>query len=542
MKSQKPFQILFVTAMFISIGLSLLEFKSIKAKAPADPVHFAVIGDFGSAGANELSVADLVKSWLPDFIVTVGDNNYTLGEAATIDANIGQYYSEYIYPYTGIYGISSAPNRFYPALGNHDWMTANAQPYLDYFTLPNNERYYDFVQGPVHFFIIDSDLNEPDGITPDSIQGQWLKTKLAESTSPWRLVFFHHAAYSSSQHGSNTSMQWPFANWGASAVFSGHDHTYERINRDEIVYFVDGLGGASIYNFPTIVDGSQVRYNANYGAMLVDATDLQIKFQFINMNEQVIDSYTLTDPYKSVIDNSSSGLQFNNWKVTKDPLSYAGGYISSSQNGQIATFTTPPSKYVTIMSYRGPNQGIAQIYIDGIFKGNLDLYSAVQNYKYKKIYSYLPLKQHVIKIKVAKTKNPLSLGKQVHLDAIIAGGRTTDNSSIKINYSGWAGSASAYAYGGSYRYTAKANSRIRFNMSGSTVRIITARGPNSGNAILKVDGVAVKTVDLYSPTQEWQYMEVVSGLPDGVHTVEWVAAGTKNPASTGTMIIFDGYR
>ena len=30
-------------------------------------------------------------------------------------------------------------------------------------TLPGNERYYDFVQGPVHFFVIDSDQNEPDG-------------------------------------------------------------------------------------------------------------------------------------------------------------------------------------------------------------------------------------------------------------------------------------------------------------------------------------------------------------------------------------------
>ena len=24
-------------------------------------------------------------------------------------------------------------------------------PYLDYFTLPGNERYYDFTWGPVHF-------------------------------------------------------------------------------------------------------------------------------------------------------------------------------------------------------------------------------------------------------------------------------------------------------------------------------------------------------------------------------------------------------
>src|SRR5207249_4527738 len=66
--------------------------------------HFAVIGDFGSAGAFEQSVASLVQSWNPAFIVSVGDNNYEFGGADTIDQNIGQYYSSYISPYKGTYG------------------------------------------------------------------------------------------------------------------------------------------------------------------------------------------------------------------------------------------------------------------------------------------------------------------------------------------------------------------------------------------------------------------------------------------------------
>lgn len=53
---------------------------------------FAVIGDYGNAGPDELAVADLVKSWDPDFIITLGDNNYDVGSQATIDPNIGQYY------------------------------------------------------------------------------------------------------------------------------------------------------------------------------------------------------------------------------------------------------------------------------------------------------------------------------------------------------------------------------------------------------------------------------------------------------------------
>ena len=82
--------------------------------------HFGVIGDFGFAGTPEADVANLVKSWNPEFILTVGDNNYDTGSAATIDANIGQYYHEFIGDYTGSYGAGSATNRFIASLGNHD--------------------------------------------------------------------------------------------------------------------------------------------------------------------------------------------------------------------------------------------------------------------------------------------------------------------------------------------------------------------------------------------------------------------------------------
>src|SRR6266581_9784847 len=97
----------------------------------AGDVRFAVIGDFGANTPEEADVANRVKSWNPDLILTVGDNNYELGTASTIDANVGKYYHDYIDPYKGSYGAGSADglNHFFPVLGNHDWMTPNAQPY-----------------------------------------------------------------------------------------------------------------------------------------------------------------------------------------------------------------------------------------------------------------------------------------------------------------------------------------------------------------------------------------------------------------------------
>ena len=259
-----------------------------------EPLIFAAIGDFGRSGSNEQAVAALVASWNPSFIITTGDNNYDAGEASTIDRNIGRYYHAWIAPYTGEYGPGADVNRFFPSLGNHDWGTRGASPYRDYFSLPGNERYYEVVWGTVHLFALDSDPREPDGTSSTSTQADWLKDRLAASTACWKVVYFHHPPFSSGSHGSETRMQWPFGAWGASAVLSGHDHTYERLDVDGLPYFVNGLGGASRYNFKAPLAGSQVRYRDGYGAMRITASDATITYEFVTTDGAVIDTYSQT--------------------------------------------------------------------------------------------------------------------------------------------------------------------------------------------------------------------------------------------------------
>ena len=261
---------------------------------PEVSIRFAVIGDYGSAGPGLEAVANLINGWGVDFIITTGDNNYPSGSGNTIDKNVGQYFHAYISPYNGSYGEGVDTNRFFPTLGNHDWMTAHAQPYLDYFTLPGNERYYTFTWGAVAFFALDSDENEPDGVGRSSVQATWLQGQLAASQAPWKIVYMHHPAYSSGMHGSTDWMRWPFQEWGATAVLAGHDHTYERLQVGDIPYFVVGNGGYTLYNFTDILEESQFRYNAGFGALLVQADASNITFQFTTSQGEVLDTYSLS--------------------------------------------------------------------------------------------------------------------------------------------------------------------------------------------------------------------------------------------------------
>ena len=264
-------------------------------------VRFAIIGDYGVDNSNERDVANLVATnFQPDFIVTVGDNNYIGG--ANIDEAIGKYFHQFIGNYTGAYGAGASSNRFFPALGNHDWETASGySAHTAYFTLPGNVRYYDFVRGPVHVFVLNSDPHETNGNTATSVQGLWFSNRLASSTSVWRIVVIHDPPYSSSE--SHAWTQWPYDAWGASVVVSGDLHHYERIMRNGFPYVVNGAGGAGIAGFGTPIAGSVVRYNADHGAMLVKATSTNITYEFWSVagGGTLIDRFTQAMPMLSAV-------------------------------------------------------------------------------------------------------------------------------------------------------------------------------------------------------------------------------------------------
>jgi hypothetical protein len=268
--------------------------QATEEQRPEGVVRIAVIGDYGLATPAEADVALLVKSWRPDLIITTGDNNYPVGSPDTIDLNVGQFYHDFIAPYSGKYGSGAEANRFFPTLGNHDWADPDARGYLDYFTLPGNERYYDVAWGPVHLFAVDSMPGEPDGIDASSHQASWLRQGLAAATEPWKLVYMHHPPFSSGPHGSTPAMQWPYGEWGATAVLAGHDHIYERLVRNGTVYFVNGLGGSVRYDVGNPVEGSQVRFNGDFGALFIDADQQQITFRFITRAGEQVDEYTIT--------------------------------------------------------------------------------------------------------------------------------------------------------------------------------------------------------------------------------------------------------
>lgn len=133
----------------------------------------------------------------------------------------------------------------YPSLGNHE---RNGEPYFKYFSLPNNELWYSFDSGPVHFVCMDSNFRNSFRPT----QFLWLIKDLSRNTKPFTIVFFHHPPFSSGNDGSTKYLRWIwgviFEFYNVDIVFNGHDHSYEHGKIGNVNYVVTGGGGAPLYD------------------------------------------------------------------------------------------------------------------------------------------------------------------------------------------------------------------------------------------------------------------------------------------------------
>jgi len=120
---------------------------------------------------------------------------------------------------------------------------------------------------------------------------------LRASTARWKIPIFHHPIYSSGKnHGSSLelrkSLEPLFTRYGVQAVFSGHDHIYERTKPQQgIQYFVSGGGGkvrrgGTDQNSPLTAKS----FDSDNHFMQLEIDDRQLNFQAISETGQVVDS------------------------------------------------------------------------------------------------------------------------------------------------------------------------------------------------------------------------------------------------------------
>ena len=249
-----------------------------------DPSDGSFNGGNGTTNnCRQKAVSDLFVGRNFSAVLALGDIQYEDGAA-----------SKYLQSFDPSWG--RAKNIIRPAVGNHEYLTAGASGYFNYFGAAagnSSKGYYSFDIGAWHIIALNSNCSQVGGCGVGSPQEQWLKADLAAHPTMCTLAYWHHPRFSSGQHGSNTSYG---AFWNAlyaaraELVLSGHDHDYERFapqnpsgaaDSNGIQQFVVGTGGKNHYQFMSIQPNSVVRNPDTYGILKLTLHATSYDWQFV---------------------------------------------------------------------------------------------------------------------------------------------------------------------------------------------------------------------------------------------------------------------
>ena len=253
-------------------------------------VRFIAFGDAGTGDDQQLELARVMAkqqaSRAFDTALLLGDNIYPDGDLADVAGKFEKPYADLLH--NGV--------KFRAVLGNHDVRKGrDAQLKYPHFGM-NGRAYYSFTQGThgdvplVEFFALDSNAF-------DGAQQQWVAGALSASRARWKVVYFHHPIYSSGdKHGSDEGLRAKLepllVKHGVTAVFSGHDHLYERTKPQQgVQYFVAGAGG-KLRRGDLNRSSSFMAFGSDETSsfMSVEATPDKFSFQAIDTAGKVIDA------------------------------------------------------------------------------------------------------------------------------------------------------------------------------------------------------------------------------------------------------------
>ena len=270
------------------------------------PITILAMGDSGNASDDQRAVRDRMME------VEDADVFLHLGDMAYGDGTYPEFEERVFEIYTAL--MARIPS--WPTPGNHEYKTGFADGYIGVYYLPeqaprpeDNEYYYSFDYGNVHFISLDS--NEFRYVTTigpddDDMLG-WLEQDLAESDADWNIAFMHHPVYSSGSHGNTSWLQAVVVplleEGGVDLVLAGHDHHYERTipilgdapavdDPMALTYIVAGAGGAGVRDAPgdwwTDVVNDEI-----HNFLLFEIDGCTGTGTAIDVNGEAVDSFTL---------------------------------------------------------------------------------------------------------------------------------------------------------------------------------------------------------------------------------------------------------
>lgn len=252
----------------------------------ADDKSAVLVGAGDIADCTNLSGAEATAKLLeqtPGTVMAVGDLAYPDGTQENFAC------------YNKTWG--RVKDRTRPAAGNHEFHSAGATYYFQYFGKVAGDAdkgYYSYELGAWHIVVLNSEC-EVVACQAGSAQEKWLRSDLTAHPAACTLAYFHKPLFSSGgAHGNYLDVKplWQALYDGnADVVVSGHDHDYERFapqtpdalpdSQRGIREFVAGTGGKNHRPFGDPHPNSEVRNADAFGVLKLTLHANGYDWQFI---------------------------------------------------------------------------------------------------------------------------------------------------------------------------------------------------------------------------------------------------------------------
>ena len=239
--------------------------------------RFAIYGDTRSSPEIHQQVVQQIVLHKPEATFHTGDLNSS--------GKTQKEYDNFLQIISPLCQIS----RFFPARGNHE---KDLSLFLQNFPFLNGSSYYTVYQDSIRFIILDSVLD----LSPGSEQFNWLQKQLKEDIPT--LLILHHPVFSSGEHSDELGLQLFLPELlqksSVKAVFSAHDHNYERSEFKGITYIVTGGGGAPLREKEHANPYSLVFIKTHH-YLIGEREGKSIIFKVYNLDNKILDSFTIKE-------------------------------------------------------------------------------------------------------------------------------------------------------------------------------------------------------------------------------------------------------
>ncbi len=261
----------------------------------------------------------------------------------------------------------------------------------------------------------------------------------------------------------------------------------------------------------------------------------------------VVDAFDVPGPAVSRLQETDPDISYTaGWTQGDTSRAWSAGITAlSTTSGAQAAFTFTGTS-ISWIGARGPQTGIARVFLDGAFITEVDTYSPAEQIQ-AELFSKTGLTNtpHTLTIQVTGRKNAAAQSALVVVDAfeVTSPGIQIQGTDSSIAYgSGWIQDNRDKAYSqGSSAESMTVGAQATFTFTGTGVSWIGARGPQTGIARVFLDGAFVQDIDTYALTEGPQHTDfTATGLAAGTHTLAVQVLG-KNPASTNFWILMDAF-